>query len=80
MIPSIRITIKYSRILGVDDRDDYTREAAILEPATSAESFAAAVARVLSDEYLRHSMRVAGIQRARKFSWERSVKAVAVGF
>jgi len=49
-------------------------EAAILQSPRNAEGFAEAVVRVLSDEDLRHSMRVAGIQQARRFPWESSVK------
>jgi glycosyltransferase involved in cell wall biosynthesis len=55
-------------------------DAAILESATNAEGFAAAVARVLSDENLRQSLRTAGIQRAQKFRWESSVKQLLEAF
>jgi glycosyltransferase involved in cell wall biosynthesis len=55
-------------------------DAAVLEPANSAEKFAAAVTRVLSDESLRQSLRVAGIEQARKFRWEKSVEQLLEAF
>ena len=55
-------------------------DAAILQSPTDAEGFAAAVARVLTDEDLDHSLRVAGIQQAGRFRWEGSVKKLLEAF
>ncbi|SRR6266436_9316953 len=55
-------------------------DAAILQSPTNANSFADAVARVLADESLRRSLRVAGIQQAQRFRWESSVKQLLEAF
>ncbi len=49
-------------------------DAAILEPLTSAERFATAIRRVLTDDQLRGALRAKGIQRAQSFRYESSVK------
>jgi glycosyltransferase involved in cell wall biosynthesis len=49
-------------------------DAAILEPHTSAERFAAAVHRVLTDDQVHGALRAKGIQRAQIFRYETSVK------
>ena len=48
--------------------------AAILEPLTSPQRFAAAVVKVMRDEDLRSSMKLEGVRRAQKFSYEASAK------
>jgi len=49
-------------------------DAAILEPPTSAEGFATAILRVLTDDQLRGVLRAKGIRRAQSFRYETSVK------
>lgn len=49
-------------------------DAAILEPLTSPERFAAAIRRVLADDQLHGALRAKGIQRAQSFRYETSVK------
>jgi glycosyltransferase involved in cell wall biosynthesis len=49
-------------------------DAAILEPLTSHERFAAAILRVLADGQLRGTLRAKGIRRAQSFRYETSVK------
>ncbi len=49
-------------------------DAAILEPPTSAETFATAILRVLTDDELRAALRVKGIRRAQSFRYETSIK------
>jgi glycosyltransferase involved in cell wall biosynthesis len=49
-------------------------DAAILEPPSSADRFAEAISRVLTDENLRCTMRTRGLERAQKFRWEASVR------
>jgi glycosyltransferase involved in cell wall biosynthesis len=49
-------------------------DAAILEPLTGHERFAAAIRRVLEDDSLRMVLRTKGIQRAQSFRYETSVK------
>jgi glycosyltransferase involved in cell wall biosynthesis len=49
-------------------------DAAILEPLQSPEGYARAILRVLADDQLRGTMRAKGIQRARMFRYETSVK------
>lgn len=54
-------------------------DAALLQSPHDAEGFAAAISRVLGDENLRYSLRLAGIQQARKFRWESSVRQFLEG-
>jgi glycosyltransferase involved in cell wall biosynthesis len=49
-------------------------EAAILEPLTGPERFAAAIRRVLADDQVHETLRAKGIQRAQSFRYETSVK------
>jgi glycosyltransferase involved in cell wall biosynthesis len=49
-------------------------EAAILEPPTSGERFAAAIHRVLTDDQLRSALRAKGIRHAQSFQYMTSVK------
>ena len=49
-------------------------DAAILEPVTSPERFAAAIRRVLADNQVHGALRAKGIQRAQSFRYETSVK------
>jgi len=49
-------------------------DAAILLPATAADSFATAIVRVLGDQLLRRDLRRKGIQRAQNFRFEKSVR------
>jgi glycosyltransferase involved in cell wall biosynthesis len=49
-------------------------DAAILEPVTSAERFATAIRRVLTDDQVRGNLRAKGIQRAQTFRYATSVK------
>jgi glycosyltransferase involved in cell wall biosynthesis len=54
-------------------------DAAILEPLSSPQRFAAAVVKVLGDPDLRSNMKAEGIRRAQKFRYETSAKQL-VGF
>jgi glycosyltransferase involved in cell wall biosynthesis len=49
-------------------------DAAILEPPTSAERFAIAILRVLTDDQLRGALRAKGIGRVQSFQYETSVR------
>ncbi len=51
-------------------------DAAMLVDPYDPEAIAGGVYRVLTDAALRHSMRARGIERARQFSWEQSVRRV----
>lgn len=55
-------------------------DAAIPLDPMDAAGFAMSVVRLLSDENLRRSLGVAGIQQLRKFSWNKSVRQVPEGF
>ena len=55
-------------------------DAAILEPPTSAQSFANAVIKILSHENLRALIRTRGINRARQFRWANSVQQLLQSF
>jgi glycosyltransferase involved in cell wall biosynthesis len=51
-------------------------DAAMLVDPYDPEAIADGIYRVLTDDTLRHSMRAKGIERARQFSWEQSVRRV----
>jgi glycosyltransferase involved in cell wall biosynthesis len=55
-------------------------EAALYAPPDDAGAWAAALRRVVTDAALRETLRSAGLERAKRFSWERSVERHAAVF
>ena len=55
-------------------------DAAVLVDAYSVEDIAGGISRVLDDGDLRNELIQKGLARARKFSWERSVRAIHAGY
>jgi glycosyltransferase involved in cell wall biosynthesis len=55
-------------------------EAALLVDAYSVENIAAGIAAILDDEALRQRLVEKGLERARAFSWDRSVRAIHAGY
>jgi glycosyltransferase involved in cell wall biosynthesis len=55
-------------------------EAAVQVDAYSVDEIAAGITRVLDDDDLRADLVRKGLARARRFSWERSVRAIHAGY
>jgi glycosyltransferase involved in cell wall biosynthesis len=55
-------------------------EAALLVDPYSVENIAAGIVAILADEGLRQSLVEKGLERARAFSWDRSVRAIHAGY
>ena len=59
---------------NISSMPEVAGDAAVLVDPRDADGLAAAIARVLRDEGLRDRLRVAGIARAREFSWEATAR------
>ncbi len=61
---------------NVSSLPEVAGDAAVLVDPYDAKAIADGIARVLTDERLRHDLRCRGVARARQFSWEASVRRV----
>jgi glycosyltransferase involved in cell wall biosynthesis len=61
---------------NVSSLPEVVGDAAVLIDPLKPEEIAAAMHRVLTDSQLRQDLRERGLERARHFSWERSIKRV----